>query len=46
MTEQQKAQHADGASLPASARMIDLIRNSLSFDFGWVYSTVLNLGNS
>ena len=29
-----------------SARMIDLIRNSLSFDFGWVYSTVLNLGNS
>ncbi len=29
-----------------SARMIDLIRGSLSFDFGWVYSTVLNLGNS
>ena len=29
-----------------TARMIDLIRNSLSFDFGWVNSVVLNLGNS
>ena len=29
-----------------SVRMVDLIRNSLSFDFGWVYSTVLNLGGS
>jgi len=27
-------------------RMIDLIRGSLSFDFGWVNSVVLNLGNS
>lgn len=29
-----------------TVRMIDLIRNSLSFDFGWVNSVVLNLGNS
>ena len=29
-----------------TARMIDLIRGSLSFDFGWVNSVVLNLGNS
>ncbi len=29
-----------------SARMVDLIRDSLRYDFGWVHSTVLDLGNS
>ncbi len=29
-----------------SGRMLDLIRDDLRYDFGWVHSTVLNLGNS
>lgn len=37
MTEQQKAQHADGASLPASARMIDLMDLVYHLAAGWKF---------